>query len=481
MRKTLGVLIFLLGAISAIPTKAGDAATVKCGANQDRVWVYDSLTAFDVQLKIKCGETVEIIGRSKGYVKIRTRDGSEGYVGDSAIPGLPPLEDADAKPGDANAPAVSSSLGELARRVVPHPVAAPVHASEPPGTVAGTVSAAQPVPPANIAFVNASTTTVNAAPSPAVPATVAVSVPVSSVTVAAVSVSPVPAPSATRMNTAATVSAVRPTPANESATLSAAAPMISQAAPSPVSPVASAATTVAVPKAKPVSSAASRPVLPAAKPSSLQPAAPNLNPTPAIVKPLPTVNTEMTANIPAPSPSRAMPGILKVSANADSEEYSDVEPVSESADPACQSYFSAYGLAPSQIKWLAENRKKEFPSICPAPDPSMVDFVVIFTHDVNAFNSALPAPVHTDRNGFSDFSATVGVDTAALSTSEADKAHRQFVWVFQMKRGAFNPATFSPRRRSQYAQVESSSTGSKAGVKSVEDAFEFAEQQQPTR
>jgi hypothetical protein len=480
MRKTLGVLIFLLGAISAIPTKAGDAATVKCGANQDRVWVYDSLTAFDVQLKIKCGETVEIIGRSKGYVKIRTRDGSEGYVGDSAIPGLPPLEDSDAKPGDANAPAATNSLGELARRVVPHPVAAPVHPVETPATVAITASTAQPAPATNVPLVNAPMSRASAAPSLAVPATVAVSVPVSSVTVAAVPVSPVAAPSASRINTAATASAARPAPSSESVTLSAVSAPPSVALPA-ASPVAPAPASPAIPKAKPVSSGVSRPVLPASKPSSLQPAAPNLSPAPAAVKPLPTVNTEMTANIPAPSPSRATPGILKVSANADSEEYSDVEPVIESADPACQSYFSAYGLAPSQIKWLAENRKKEFPSICPAPDPSMVDFVVIFTHDVNAFNSALPTPVHTDRNGFSDFSATVGVDTAALSTSEADKAHRQFVWVFMMKRGAFNPATFSPRRKSQYAQVESSSTGSKAGVKSVQDAFEFAEQQQPTR
>src|SRR5580704_4848616 len=180
MRKTLGVLVFLLGAVSAIPTKAGDAATVKCGANQDRVWVYDSLTAFDVQLKIKCGETVEIIGRSKGYVKIRTHDGSEGYVGDSAIPGLPPPEDADAKPGDANAPAGNNSLGEVARRVVPHPVAAPVHPVETPATVAITASTAQPAPPTNAALVNASASRVSAAPSPIAPATVAASAPVSS-------------------------------------------------------------------------------------------------------------------------------------------------------------------------------------------------------------------------------------------------------------------------------------------------------------
>jgi len=473
MRKTLGVLVFLLGSVSAIPTHAGDAATLKCNANRDLVWVYDSLTTFDVQTKIHCGENVEIIGRTKGYVKIRMHDGSEGYVGDSAIPGLPPLEDTDAKPGDANAPAATNSLGELARRIVPHPVpatASPVVATNP---VSNTVSVSQPALSSNGSPVNTPISSASVVPPPSA---VALSTPAATVTLAAAPVSPVATPSANRINTAATVSAVRPAPSSESATLSAAA----STTPPVARPVAPASASAAIPKAKPVSSAVSRPVVPA-KPNPAQPAAPNLSPAPAVVKPLPPVNTEMTANIPAPFQSRATPGILKVSASADSEDYSDNEPVIDSADPACQFYFSAYGLAPAQIKWLAENRKKEFPSICPAPDPSKVDFVVLFTHDVNAYNSALPTPVHTDRNGFSDFSATVGVDTAALSNSEADKAHRQFVWVFLMKRGAFDPAKFSPRRKSQYAQVESNSTGSKAGVKTVQDAFEFVEQQQPSR
>jgi hypothetical protein len=186
----------------------------------------------------------------------------------------------------------------------------------------------------------------------------------------------------------------------------------------------------------------------------------------------------MAANIPPPSPVRAAPGLRKVSATPESEDFTDFQPISESADPACQTYFSAYGLSPSQIKWMAQSRKKEFPSICPAPDPSKVDFVVIFTHDFAAYSSTLPTPVHTDRNGFSDFSATVGVDTAALSSDDADKAHRQFVWVFNMKRGAFDPANFSPRRRYQFMKEEA---GSKATVKTLEDAFEFFTQQASSR
>lgn len=177
------------------------------------------------------------------------------------------------------------------------------------------------------------------------------------------------------------------------------------------------------------------------------------------------------------STGRATPGLRTVSETSgatESEEFTDSQPVSESADPACQFYFSAYGLAPSQLKWMAQERKKEFPGICPAPDPAMVDFVLIFNHDVNEYISTLPTPVHTDRNGFSDFSATMPFDSAALSSDDADKAHHQFVWVFLMKRGTFNPAAFSPRRRYQYAQVESKS---QASIKTIEDAFEFFQQQ----
>ena len=78
----------------------------------------------------------------------------------------------------------------------------------------------------------------------------------------------------------------------------------------------------------------------------------------------------------------------------DSNEISDAQPENLSADLACQNYFSAYGLTPNQTKWIAQNRKKLFSNVCPAPDPSKVDFVIIFTHDVDFFSATMPAPVH---------------------------------------------------------------------------------------
>jgi hypothetical protein len=182
-------------------------------------------------------------------------------------------------------------------------------------------------------------------------------------------------------------------------------------------------------------------------------------------------------NLPRSSPpaddtsSRAVVADSKAPAS-DSDEISDSQPENLSADFACQHYFSAYGLTPNQTKWIAQNRKKLFSNVCPAPDPSKVDFVIIFTHDVDFFSATMPEAVHKS-NGFSDFTPMTMVDSALMSESDADKAHRQYVWIFQFPKGAFDPASFSPRRKYQYSKLETSSLGSKAGIKAVEDAFEF--------
>jgi hypothetical protein len=157
---------------------------------------------------------------------------------------------------------------------------------------------------------------------------------------------------------------------------------------------------------------------------------------------------------------------------SDSNEDSDSQPENLSADVACQNYFAAYGLTPSQEKWIAQNRKKLFSNVCPAPDPSKVDFVIIFTHDVDFFSATMPDPVHK-INGFSDFTPMTMIDSALMSESDADKAHRQYVWIFQFAKGAFDPGSFSPRRQYQFSKMETSSLGSKAGIKTVEDAFQF--------
>src|SRR5579862_3344163 len=99
---------------------------------------------------------------------------------------------------------------------------------------------------------------------------------------------------------------------------------------------------------------------------------------------------------------------------------------------------------------------------------------VLFAHDSNTFNSAIPALVHTDRNGFSAFSPMTTVDTALLSVSDLDKARYEFVWVFHAKRGTFDPARFSSRRRPLFT---TDAKGSHAAGRAVEDACQFIEEQ----
>ena len=157
MTNRLGVLFLLVGAASATPAFAGDNATMKCNATQDRIWVYDSLTSFDVSAKLKCGEAVEITSRVKGYVKIRAANGTEGYVQDSTFPDLPPFVDPnDSQPGES-----------IAKRVAPRPAAHPAAAAL---VSASNVSAAPPAPsPAPASATTAATNPVSApAPAPVV-------------------------------------------------------------------------------------------------------------------------------------------------------------------------------------------------------------------------------------------------------------------------------------------------------------------------
>ena len=171
--------------------------------------------------------------------------------------------------------------------------------------------------------------------------------------------------------------------------------------------------------------------------------------------------------IPAPQPAKApSPSAMNSDSAADS-----TTPV-EQSNGACQTYFSAYGLTPSQTKWIAKNREKAFTQVCPAPDPSKVDFVMIFTHDVDFFSGTMPDPVHKS-GGFSDFTPMTSMDTALIPQSQADSARREYVWIFQFEKGTFDPATFSAKRRYQYSKMETGSLGSKAGVKTIEDAFRF--------
>jgi hypothetical protein len=207
----------------------------------------------------------------------------------------------------------------------------------------------------------------------------------------------------------------------------------------------------------------------AAKPASLPAlaAAPAVAISPATPAPPPAKPAAESSAIPAPQPAKApSPYAMNSDSAADS-----TTPV-EQSNSSCQTYFSAYGLTPSQTKWIAKNREKAFSQICPAPDPSKVDFVMIFTHDVDFFSGTMPDPIHKS-GGFSDFTPMTSMDTALIPQSQADSARREYVWIFQFEKGTFDPSSFSAKRRYQYSKMETGSLGSKAGVKAIEDAFRF--------
>ncbi len=57
MTRTPGIVFALVTLAAAVPSaKAGGTANIKCAPNEDRVWVYESLTDFNVAAKLKCGE-----------------------------------------------------------------------------------------------------------------------------------------------------------------------------------------------------------------------------------------------------------------------------------------------------------------------------------------------------------------------------------------------------------------------------------------
>jgi hypothetical protein len=208
----------------------------------------------------------------------------------------------------------------------------------------------------------------------------------------------------------------------------------------------------------------SEPVAPSATYAEMNPA--------TAPPPLAETSAKSPAAAPASQPAVANAGSSPAKPAATSDDAPPPQPENESADPACQNYFSAYGLAPSQMKWIAQNRKKLFSNVCPAPEVGKVDFVMIFTHDVDFFNVTMPTPVHKIE-GFSDFRALTPIDAGLTSADDPDKAHRQYVWIFRFAPGTFDPENFSPRRRYQFSQVESGALGSKASLKAVEDAFRF--------
>ena len=432
-------LILVLAALGfAVPASATPTVPVKCAANEERVWVYGNLTTWDVTARLRCGTLVAVLDAEKGYVRVRTVDGNEGYVPADAVP--------------------SSELAHVIVVVNPAPavsVGAAARANEP----AQNAQAAATPPVARVAPANVRPVArpVEIARGEAVPA------PAPALARTPAAPTPAPAPPASMAPPAAAVPPA-PSPAQESKPAPAHVP----------DPVQSPAP---VPSAPPVTRASS-----AASVQSY------IRPAPASTVPAREDATLVVEDMNTPVPPPALqpePKVVKAanfmtitrkhsSIASRTPEYSDdVEDLPDAnAVPtedlsACSVYFSAYGVTPMQYKWIADERGKEFPGVCPAPEPSMVDYVVIFTHDLDSFITTLPEAIHTDTNGFSDWTPVTAVDDAQIPAAELDKARREYAWVFRVHRGTYDPKKVTSRWRPLYTKTEHASS------KSIEDALQF--------
>lgn len=98
--------------------------------------------------------------------------------------------------------------------------------------------------------------------------------------------------------------------------------------------------------------------------------------------------------------------------------------------------------------------------------PAKVDFVMIFTHDVNFYDYISPVPVHTDSSGLSDWTAIVLLD----NTQSSAKYIREYVWIFRFKRASFEPGHFSRGAKPDHSEIES---GPHASDRAIDAAFKF--------
>jgi len=488
MRGNVALIPIFLGICFVMPVQAAETSPLKCGVNEDRIWVYDSLNSFDVAMKLKCGEPVEILAREKGYVKIRIAGGREGYVEAKALPKPPGAEEPNESSSEAQA---SQKQRQVVAAAASHG-RAPVSAAGPSvrpvenAPANGNVTKSNALPDAARSAASSASSTKNPAPavaektnSAADPNNVA-----SHEQPSAASVpnhaedQPTHSPtSATKAaDSTATTKAVHTTPSTTKTSRPTVAAKTdsrnADAKASSTKTVTVSSSSSATPKAtKPASTKAVSSKAAAASRASIvvEPATP-----PA------TANVALADNI-SIEPQPDSRSVHAAASPRDPDEDEDAPMESLGSKESCKLYFSAYGLSPNQYRWMTQSRGKSFSGICPAPAPTMVDFVVIFTHDADFFNGTMPTPVHTDKNGFSDFTPLSTIDTAVVSPSDADKNRREYVWVFHTKRGTFNPATFSPKRRPLFSTTESNKLGTAAGSRSAEDALRFIEQHSADR
>src|SRR6266581_4073095 len=79
-RKVL-IMLGMLCLLSTAKAKADDVAYASCPSGEGYVFLYDTVTGFQVLANLKCGQRVTVLdARDSARTRVRTADGKEGYV-----------------------------------------------------------------------------------------------------------------------------------------------------------------------------------------------------------------------------------------------------------------------------------------------------------------------------------------------------------------------------------------------------------------
>lgn len=92
LRKFLLVLVaVLVASLNALgqETKVDKVGYIYCATGDQYVYLYDSLSTFNVLANLKCGERVDVIGSENGYLMVRTPDEKQGYVPAAGVTSTP--------------------------------------------------------------------------------------------------------------------------------------------------------------------------------------------------------------------------------------------------------------------------------------------------------------------------------------------------------------------------------------------------------
>src|SRR5260370_32085608 len=77
----LAVLYVLAGVVA----RAGDVGYISCPSGEGYVYLYQTLTSFEVLANLRCGGKVEVVDpRSNVRVRVKTLNGKQGYLPHSA-------------------------------------------------------------------------------------------------------------------------------------------------------------------------------------------------------------------------------------------------------------------------------------------------------------------------------------------------------------------------------------------------------------